>query len=135
MAGVHALMGSKKASALSVNFTDSIAYNYAFTPTDVTTGYQIHSGGQVNPDGATPYTWLLGGLNSDFAVKAEINTGTVTTGTLSTWELLSTSRAWTKTRTLNLAGVAEVILDMQARRVSDSVVIDTWQVAIQAEVV
>lgn len=117
-----------------VNFVNSTAYVAVPSPDDATTGYNVTGGGLVTGDGLSSYTWLLSGANSDFAINAELNTGTVTSGAIGSWDVLSSTRSWTKVRTSNLAGLEEVILDMQVRRVSDSVVIAAWTVTIQAEV-
>lgn len=141
MAGVHAIMGSKKSSALAVYFAaTNFIYLFAYTPTDVTTTFFITNAGTVTGSNLTPYNWLLSGLNSDYAVKAQYAAspgvpGVVSVGSIGVWEVLSTTRGWEITRTSNAAGISEVILDMQVRRVSDSVVIATFQVTIQAEVV
>ncbi len=130
-------MSSGNASGLSVggvsvSFDDQTPYASDTSPSDVTAGYTIRSDGTDEGDHLN--TWLLGGTNSDVEVRADIVTGTVTTGTTGAWLIPTTNLTWSKSRTSNIAGISDVALAFQCRRVSDLAIIDTWNVTITAEV-
>jgi hypothetical protein len=54
------------------------------------------SGTTTSHTGATLETWLVSGAAGDFEIRATLQSGsTPSTGTMDTWQALSTSRAWT----------------------------------------
>ena len=136
MAGVHAIAG--QSGGVQVDFIAQTAYNFAYTPADALTTYKIDSSGVVMADNLTNRQWLKRGAASQFEVNAAYNfsnVGSIFSGTLGAWLALSGSPTWAVKRTINVAGMLEVLLDMQVRRVSDSVVIATFTVTIDAEVI
>lgn len=133
MSGVLAIMGSKKSSALSVYFYDLTAHDYAYYPANANATFQAQNTGQVIASNNSPFTWLLSGSAGDYEIKAELFSGdSPTSGTLSTWQVLSTTRSWTLSETGG--SYLHGVLDMEVRRTSDSVVISTFRVTLNAEV-
>ena len=116
MAGVHAIAGQGGQGGAQVDFIDQIAYNFAYTPADALTTYKIDSSGVVMADNLINRQWLKRGASSDYQAYAAYNVnnlGTLFSGTLGSWLTLNTSPLWQVRRVLNVAGLAEVILDMR----------------------
>jgi len=135
--GIHQMLLRMKEQ---VSFTDRSVYGGVLGPPSATAtaGYQVESGGSVTEiiNGAPASyveTWLLDGVNSAYEIRATYVSGTVTSGTVGSWLVLSTSRAWTVQRTSAAAGVKACTMTMECRRVSDGVIIDTWTLALTAE--
>ena len=57
------------------------------------TEYAYSNGGVAT--GASLGSWLDGGANSDFYIQCTVISGTLTTGTEDTWQIMSTTRGWT----------------------------------------
>lgn len=81
-----------------------------------------------------PSEWLLSGVNSDYEVWCTVDSGTVTGSATGSWLLLSTTRSWTKTKPSSPIGLLSATITVQIRRVSDSVVLDTATITLDAEI-
>jgi hypothetical protein len=110
-------------------------------PADSFAGYRLNSAGTVHKAegstlsfGASLSTWLLGGAASDYEVRATVNSGSLSTGTAATWQALSTTREWSRSRSVNTAGVDTVNLTIEIRLASSGTVIATCTVVLTAEV-
>lgn len=96
-------------------------------------GNYYHFGAGVN---TSQGAWLLSGVNSDYEARATtINTtGAATrTGTVGSWLVLSSDRTWRITKTSG-TGLATWDLTIEIRRVSDSVVVASCTLYMEAEV-
>lgn len=73
----------------------SISSNQTVT---ATAGYRLTSAGSAQKREQNTYTtletWLLAGSAGDYEVRATLQSGTLTTGTLNTWQPLSSDREW-----------------------------------------
>lgn len=100
--------------------------------------YQLQSSGQARKYTSTSgyvnisNEWLVSGTSSEFEVKATIVSGTVTSGTIGSWEVLSSDREWTRDR--NVIGSVTVVLTIEIRRASDGAILDTATVTLIAEI-
>lgn len=112
--------------------------SFTISPADSTAGFNLNSSGQrqQNVNGTTTNlgAWLTAGSASDYAARATINSGTLTSGPTGTWDVLSTTRSWTKVNTNNSPSAPSVNLTIEIRRVSDSVVMAAATVILTATV-
>lgn len=86
--------------------------------------------GQVSGTGGATYTWLNTGVYTDYQVRATVNSGSVSSGTTGSW--LTPGQTWSRTRTV--FGTSSVNLTLEIRRVSDSVVVASAVVSLEATV-
>lgn len=63
-----------------------------------TAGYRLTAAGAAQQRVQNTYTaletWLLAGTSADYEVRATLQSGTLTNGTLNTWQALSSDREW-----------------------------------------
>lgn len=76
--------------------------------------------------------WLTSGSSSDFEVRATIVSGSVTSGTIGSWENLGTTRTWTRDR--GAIGISTVVLTIEIRNATSMVVLDTAEITLTAEI-
>lgn len=123
-----------------VDFIDRAGSDSSPTP-GATCIYSVLTGGTESLTGVSNRQWLLRGLSSAYQIFAHINSGPGVNGTTAgssafdTWLTANTSPAWLVQRTGAAVGASVVVLAMQCRRVSDSVVIDSWTITLSASVV
>jgi hypothetical protein len=79
----------------------------------------------------TGLTWMGAGTASNFQVRATIVSGSVSSGTIGTWENLGTTRTWTRQRIA--VGVVVCTLTIEIRDVATATVRDTAQIVLIAE--
>ena len=138
MAGVHAaVLGSGKGYSPVVNITDQTVIDAedSLGPTGSVATYNLNSSGTVTDhDGTLLETWLTSGLNSECEVRATLNSGAVpASGTLNTWEVLSTTRSWTQTRAAGDLGFTTSNLTIEIRYVATGVILDSATIVVRAE--
>lgn len=79
-----------------------------------------------------PNEWGTGVTGSNFEVRAVLIAGTTPTGpALNTWHSLSVQRQWSLVSDITVDHVLETYLTVSIRRVSDQVVVDTAQIALE----
>lgn len=76
------------------------------------------------------WDWLLLGVNSDYQVRATLQSGSTPSGTLGSWVSLNTTRQWVLTR--GSPGVSSCSLLIEIRKISNSQVIDSATIAFDA---
>ena len=114
-------------------------YDLVTDPDNAEARYRLNSSGaeQTYTSTALAYTtvgtWLVSGTNSQFEVRATAVSGTVTSGTMNTWEALSTSREWTAAKTFSV-GVKQAVITIEIRKASTGVIVDTATVDLGAEI-
>lgn len=68
----------------------------------------VMTGGSSNPPSGTtsyaPGEWLLWGANSAYESRATLVSGTLSSGTTGTWQVLSTTRAWNVSASIGAGG-------------------------------
>lgn len=119
----------------SVSIADRTILVDATPPADAVATYSLNSDGTNGFGGE----WLTGGTASNYEVQAvqfsddTVGTGTSVSGTLNTYMNLGTTRSWSASATNNGANTSRTwVLDLTIRRVSDSVVMDTARITLQA---
>lgn len=135
MSGIGMMMLGSGGAKVSLG--DRSVYASGFAPTATTGGYYLTSGGLVQVDQGLGVTtvdnWVVpGSAGPQYEVFATLTSGTVTTGTTGSWLALSSTRSWTKTRS-GTAGISQVFLAMQIRRVGTATVLATANIDITAE--
>lgn len=104
----------------------------AIDPADANANFALNASGMTSGSGVTPWAWLLSGAAGDYAALATVTSGSFFSGTFGSWLPLSTTRSWAVVRTA--PGVANAQMQLQIRRISDSVLLDNAQVAFNATV-
>jgi hypothetical protein len=123
-------------TAISASIIDRSILSSGVSGTRVA-GYKLTAAGQVqtrNGLAAAAYanvgeTWLLAG--SGFEVRATLSSGTApTTGTLNTWQALSSDRFWEQSRagTPNL----QCVLLIEIRDAASGTVLDSANITLEA---
>ena len=88
----------------------------------------------VNGAYTTLETWLLSGAASDYDVRATEVTGTVTSGTIGTWENLGTQRTWTlEDATQDFEGVLCSLLLEIRQAVTPFTVLDSGTIELYSD--
>lgn len=119
--------------------------SFAFpVPGDAYAGYRLHSDGTIDGTAATSLnwannlgTWLVNGLNSDFEVRATLNSGALDAASSATgsWLVLSTARLWYCFRDgVFGAGQQVANLTIEIRDASTLGVLDTATITLSATV-
>lgn len=113
---------------------------FGIPPATAGAGYQLTSGGKEQSGTGTAasisYTnlgdWVTPTTDAGlYEVRATVNSGAVSSGTTGSWLALTSSRAWTVTR--SVIGLSQVSLTIEVRRASDSVVVASTTVLLSAE--
>jgi hypothetical protein len=121
----------------SVNITDQTVTAYSIAGV-ATAGYRLNSNGKVqtepyDPNWTDVETWLLTGTNSSFEGRATLVSGdTPTTGTLATWQVLSSTRSWTLQQIGG--GTLSCHLTIEIRNAGGPGVLDSAEVYLTADV-
>jgi len=105
----------------SVTLNANDYFHTVVDPADAAVTLSLTTAGDVTGTGVSTYAWLLSGAASDYEVKADLLSGSVSSGTTGSWLPLSSSRTWTRTR--SFVGESAASLSVSIRRVSDSVVV------------
>lgn len=134
----------KGASADRVSITAFGAYGWGTGVGDpAVASYSLQSGGDAvgteslgdGLGGVTTYNlspeWLLTGVNSDYESRATIITGTLSGGTTGVWQVLSTTRTWSKSRTT--IGYDECTFTLEIRDAVTLTVLDTATIVLEVE--
>lgn len=123
----------------TVELAGAIVSDFTTDPDDAHVGYRLNSTGveqQANGDPLS-YTdigdWLISGSAGDYEVRATLNSGTLTTGTTGSFQVLSTTRAWTVQRTI--VGIGSANLTIEIRRVGTTTILASASVILTAEVI
>lgn len=127
------------AAALSAFLQNVTRSGTAVSPANATASFRMNSSGvaQSAPTSGTyadEFTWLTEGANSDFESRMTTVSGSLTSGTAATWEALSTTRTWSRNRTSDVAGTTTYVGTLEIRRVSDSVVVASCTITLNATV-
>ena len=109
---------------------------FEFYPGAAYAGIRLTSAGAVETEETEAVwgnvdTWLTEGANTDFQCRWTTTSGTLTSGTNGSWEALSSTRTWEKVRSTGV-GSSTVVGTLEIRRTSDSVVVASATVSLQA---
>lgn len=111
---------------------DHLGENSVADPSDAAASYSLYSSGLGQATGSGDWTWLVTGVNSDYAVRCTVNSGTLTSGTTGVWTTMTSDSSWSVSRTT--VGIKTCTFTIEIRRTSDSVVIATNVITLTAEV-
>lgn len=98
---------------------------------DGTAYTQENSGASVDIPGEWWSKGSTSGLGASYEVRATETSGTVSGGTVGTWQSLSSARAWWVTR--STAGSKTCTLTIEVRNATTLVVLDSCSVTLTAE--
>ena len=111
---------------------DANVEHVVLDPNDAVAQYSTTSAGTVTATGESTYDWLISGVNSDYEVRADVTSGSLSSGTTGSWLPLSSTRFWSRTRTV--FGTSSAELRVRIRRVSDSVEVADVDISLTATV-
>ena len=127
-----AMGGYARVSISDENISDS-----TFSPANSSASYQLTSSGAINSITASGGTTSLGNwitptsaAGANYEVRATEDSGSVTSGTIGSWETLDTTHTWTLTRTA--VGSANCTLTIEIRLASSGAVLDTATITLEA---
>lgn len=131
--GAIAAYGQAAPPPVSISITDQY-----LTSSDVSTStatYGVNNNGTVvDRNSSILETWLLGGgTASDYEIRATAVSGTVTGGTIGSWENLGTSRVWYLTNNNAGNSTKVAVISVSIRLASSGVVQDTASITLSAE--
>lgn len=101
-------------------------------PNNATAQFRVTSGGVVEGTGEADYDWLIAGAAADYEVRADVTSGSLGSGTTGSWLSLSSTRAWSVTR--SVLGTSSATMTVRIRRASDAVVLETATISLEATV-
>ena len=118
--------------------TPTSLFAVAFDPSSANVNINFQRDGDISALGGTPGAgaWIeprSATIGDSYQIRATLNSGTSpASGTLNTWQALSSTRAWSWTR----SGIGFTLANVtfQIRRVSDSVVVVSQAVSVLCEV-
>jgi hypothetical protein len=130
MAGVHAIGGAQKQSAVVIDVQGGFYEN--ISTANVTTGIYFNSNGTVGIDGSSSYNWRTGGgSGSEYEVIFEGSGGAPSFGTEDVWLSINTTRSLGVTQTT--IGQRTWTGDVAIRRASDGVELDRATITLKAQ--
>lgn len=116
---------------------ERVVYNTTITPGTATAGFRL------NPDGtamvsdvtgvyASPGRWLGNGDSEYYQARMTPISGTLTLGTINTWQSLGSARTWSVQQ--NTAGSKVFIGILEVRRISDFEILASTEITLEGEV-
>jgi hypothetical protein len=108
----------------------------AIDPASAAAGFELTSGGigqrVVNATPTTLFTWLRSGSAGDYECRMSNVSGTVSTGTVGSWLLLSSTRGWGVSK--SGVGIKTYVGTLEIRDASTLVVLASCTITLTAEV-
>ncbi len=120
-----------------VSISDLIAYCETSSPGPTATAtYRLESDGDIGATEANNTVndvgdWIAPKTNmANYECRADVTSGTLSSGTTGAWQSLSTTRTWTR---INAGtGTIDAVFTLQIRRASDAVVVATASITLRA---
>ena len=129
---IAATMGGARVAISNADVADSTT-----SPTNASATYRLTSAGVVSKTTVADGTTTLGNwitptsaAGANYEVRATEDSGSVTSGTIGSWETLDTTRTWTLIRTA--VGTANCTLSIEIRLASSGAVLDTATITLEA---
>lgn len=134
LGGFITVLGSGTVVAL----TNRAIQDITISPTNASASYQLTSAGVINTITNTDGTlnrgnWITptSAAGADYEVRATVDSGALTSGTVDTWLALNTTQTWTLDQTT--IGIATCALTIEIRRASSGSVLTTATITLEAE--
>lgn len=135
MSLLKALLG---AGGARVSISDVTVSDSTITPTNASAEYSLTSAGAISQTTIIGGTvslgnWITptGAAGAAYEVRATELSNPVSTGTVGSWLALNSTQSWSRTRTV--LGIIDCILQIEIRRASDGLVLDTATITLSAE--
>lgn len=119
-----------------ITISDFTAQSFTTSPVNATATYRLENDGDI---GATQGDntindigdWITPKVNmAAYEARADLLSGTLTSGTTGAWQSLASTRTWTLFSNSSL--LLEASFTLSIRRASDAVVLDTATITLQA---
>jgi hypothetical protein len=120
----------------TISISDVSPSSESVSPAAATAGYRLTSAGNIEfTTGDNNFSdqgdWISPQTNmAAYECRADMVSGTLTSGTTGAWQSLSTTRTWQLQRTTN--GTSTASFTLQIRRTSDATVMDTATISLTA---
>jgi hypothetical protein len=120
----------------TINISNATILHLAHTPANASAAYRLDNAGNIiRFNGATPTDmgdWITPQVNmANYESRATLNSGTTPSGTLNTWQALTSNRTWTLSR--STVGTSSCSITVEIRRAVDGVVMDSAIISLTAE--
>ena len=130
---VAATMGGPR-----VEISDYAVSDITPSPTNASAGYELTSAGVINQvtvagGGAGVIgQWIVpaSAAGSNYEVRAQETSGTVSTGTVGSWLSLGTTRTWSRAQTVNGTSTCELLIEI--RLAASGVVLAAATITLEA---
>jgi hypothetical protein len=119
-----------------IAISDTTADSEEISPASATASFALASDGDIDRTTGTNSIsdqgdWISPQINmASYECRADVLSGTLTSGTTGAWINLGTTRTWTLQRTTN--GTSTASFTLQIRRASDAVVLDSATISLSA---
>jgi hypothetical protein len=136
VSGITALLAGMGGAAVgTVSLPTAVAYNAVLEGFGTASAtYSLNSAGTYSSTGEAGGVWISPQVGMDqFEVRATLNSGTLTSGTVGAWLSLGTTRSWNNTSSTVPGQSAN--LTVQIRRIGDTAVLASATVTVTAEVI
>lgn len=122
MTGITAIMAGNGGSAPVVAISNASDTVFGFSPNTTIASYSLTSAGAVVLENSGFFeNWITPQIGmSGYEVRATLNSGSITSGSLGTWDSLAFTRSWQISR--SVSGVQSANLTIEIRPTGGSVV-------------
>lgn len=128
----HGDAGANRLVYAAINLLGLDPADLNFSPSSSTATYTLTTGGLEQATGYGDNTWVSGIATSEFDVFAQLNSGSLSTGTTGSWLNLGSSRSWSCTQ--SVIGTKTADLTISIRSASSLTVLASANVVITATV-
>lgn len=131
MTGVFGAAGSSRNGTVSL--ANSNAYASATSPATAEAVYALTEGGVVQSSNNSNTNWIDPQIGMvKFEVRATLNSGSLTSGTVGSWLSLDAARSWSVFR--SLAGAQTANLTIEIRRIGTTTILATATINISVDI-
>lgn len=123
----------------SVTISNRTASAFTVSPTNAAAVYSLQNDGDIEATNGTNTVtdvgdWInpRGAAGNTYEARATVTSGSLSSGTTGSWLALGTTRTWTLVGTSG-AGFQTCTFTLEIRRASDSVVVDSATIIMEAE--
>lgn len=135
MSGIQMnLMGG---GTVVVALSDHLVFGSTITPLTAVAQFRLRQNGQAQKDEGGGFTLLETFVNPpaatpNYECRATLNSGSLTSGTIGSWEAITTPRTWSLTRSLVGDEQAQILIEIRA--IGGSTVLDSATIDLAVEV-
>ena len=120
----------------TIAISDATVEHSVASPTNALASYSLESDGDIVTHAGDTGDWITPKAAAGAAYEARVTiiSGTLTSGTSGSWLALSTTRTWTRARTIDVAGTDTCEFTLEIRQAAGGLVLDTATITLNATV-